>query len=60
MNDICNATFAITFQIQTTVAHDLPAQKVAVKCSEEHLAECSKYSECVLWLFMHVKFLYHI
>lgn len=60
MNDTRNATFAITFQIQTTAAHDLPTQKTAVKCSAERVAESSKYSECVLWLFMKVKFSYHI
>lgn len=60
MNDTCNATFPITFQIQTTAAHDLPTQKTAVKCSEEYLAESSKHSHCVLWLFMQVKFSYCI
>lgn len=55
MNDTCNATFAITFQIQTA-AHDLPTQKTTFKCSEEHLTESSKYSVCLIWLFMELKF----
>jgi len=60
MNDTCNAALAVTFQMQTTAAHDLQTQKTAVKYSEEHPAESSKYSESVLWLFMQVKFSYHI
>lgn len=60
MNDTGIATFSITFQIQTTATHDLPAQKTTFKCCEKLLSESSKHSVCVLAIHARKFFIPHI
>lgn len=60
MNATGIAIFSITFQIQTTATHDLPAQKTTFKCCEELLAQSSKYSVYVLAIHARKFFIPHI